>query len=368
MPKVNKLRRPSTKTDTKQDAGFICCRCGKHYSKQKGNFSAAQSPIYKRSGGYLPACITCMDELCEQYKLTLGSTKEAIRRLCMKFDVYWHVDIYEMVSRSGDVVPTMRTYMSKINLVRYIGKTYDNTISEEQEVEQLRLQRIISSAVADAVEEVNDTQKEAISEVLDPLEDQASQQTIPAEFTVNQDIIDFWGSGFDTAFYKELDRKYRYWTKDRKDGVDIAEAAIYKQICMLEVVINKETAAGKPTEKLVNSLNNLLGSLNLKPSQNKENDDDNYIPFGLEIRKWEDEEPVVELDEKFKDVDGIRRNVLAWMLGPICKLVGIKNIYSEIYEAELSEYTVERPSDDEEDDENSAIDALLEDSLTDEEG
>ena len=51
--------------------------------------------------------------------------------------------------------------------------------------------------------------------------------------------------------------------------MDVSDCAIIRQICMLEVTIARDTAAGKSTDKSVNALNSLLGSANLKPVQKK---------------------------------------------------------------------------------------------------
>ena len=98
----------------------------------------------------------------------------------------------------------------------------------------------------------------------------------------------------------------------------------------------------------------LLGSMNIKPSQKKASEEA-AIPFGCEIAKFEEEEPIIEPDKSFEDVDGIRKNVLSWFLGSLCKTAGIKNRYSKYFEEEIEKYTVERPEyseDDEEDAEN----------------
>ena len=79
--------------------------------------------------------------------------------------------------------------------------------------------------------------------------------------------------------------------------------------------------------------------------------------FGTLIQKWENERPIPQPDPEFEDVDGIRRYVGAYFLGHLCKMMGIKNRYSAIYEEEMAKYTVEKPSyeQDEVDPEMSAL-------------
>ena len=64
---------------------------------------------------------------------------------------------------------------------------------------------------------------------------------------------------------------------------------MYQQICMQEAIISRAAAAGDPTDKAVNTLNNLLGSMNLKPAQRKENADVELdkMPLGVSERQAE---------------------------------------------------------------------------------
>ena len=91
---------------------------------------------------------------------------------------------------------------------------------------------------------------------------------------------------------------------------------------------------------------------NLQPSQRKEVTEENYIPFGVEIARWEEDKPVIDPDPEFEDVDNIRHNIVTWFLGQLCRMVGIRNKYADIYQEELDKYTIERPTFEDDDDEN----------------
>lgn len=150
----------------------------------------------------------------------------------------------------------------------------------------------------------------------------------------------------------ELERRYRDWT----DGANIAdptERSLYKQICILEATINRDSAQGKAIDKNVNALNTLLGSMNLKPTQKKDEADSSVdgTPFGVWIRRWENTKPIPEPDPELKDVDGIVRYISIWFLGHLCKMLGIKNTYCKLYEDEIAKMRIERPEYEDEDDE-----------------
>lgn len=108
---------------------FYCCRCGTSYSRKKGYFPVSHSLMY-RGSGYLPVCNDCVEDMYEQYRDSLGDDKEAMRRMCMKLDLYWNEDIYNMVERTVGVNSRIRNYIGKTNLIRYIDKTFDDTIAE----------------------------------------------------------------------------------------------------------------------------------------------------------------------------------------------------------------------------------------------
>ena len=78
---------------------FYCCRCGTSYSRKKGYFPVSHSLMY-RGSGYLPICNDCVEDMYEQYRASIGDDKEAMRRMCMKLDLYWNEDIYNMVERA----------------------------------------------------------------------------------------------------------------------------------------------------------------------------------------------------------------------------------------------------------------------------
>lgn len=331
MAKNSKVQAASTKpkeaspiTDIRTE--FICSRCGKRFKKQKTNFPASQSTLFKGNGGYLTTCNNCIDELFQHYKSALGNETDAIRRICLKFDVYWNPEIYAMLNKASTSQSRIRAYISKTNLIQHIGKTYDDTLDEDY-LNELELQKIA------------EIEKEAsIVKNIEPVYDEEEN------LIVDEKIVQYWGSGLPPERYIELENRRKYWMTQYPSGTVLnpGEEGILRQICNLEIVINQDSAAGKSIEKSVNALNTLFGSMNLKPSQKKEIEE-NYIPFGVEIARFEDGEPIPEPDEDFKDVDGLKHNILTWFLGSLCKTAGIKNQYSDLFEEEVNKYNVERP-------------------------
>lgn len=314
---------------------FYCCRCGRAFSRQKGYFPVSHSPMY-RGSGYLPFCNDCVEEMYEGYLHELGDSREAMRRICMKIDLYWSDSIYDMVERSAGVNSRVRNYIGKTNIIRYIDKTFDDTLREESRngMQNVNIYAPVDESAADAYEETYTTEQETTN--------------------TPQSVIDFWGSGFTDDFYAELERRYAGWMSSIKDPDKIShtERSLYKQICMLEANIARDSAKGKPIDKSVNTLNTLLGSLNLKPTQQKDEIDGEFekMPLGVGIQKWENSRPLPPTPDELKDTSGLVKNITTWFLGHACKMVGLRNSYCKLYEDAIAEYRVKFPEFSDEDD------------------
>lgn len=332
MPKQSKIARskPGNAAPVKIHIGdYYCTRCSRSFKVQKNNFPCVQSPIYKENNGYLHVCRHCVDEMYQHYKEVLGSEKSALRRICMKFDVYWSDRIYDIVNRNNTSSSRVLEYIRRSNLQQFHGKTYDDTIDEETLLGGLRVQ--------------GEDEEGPVSE---------------EDIRIPDDVIEFWGGGLPPSFYTELEQRWKYWCGDTSkdtDVMDVGERAVIKQICMLEVTIIRDAAQGKAIDKSVNSLNTLLGSANLKPVQKKKDDgldaSTEATPFGVWIRKIENTRPISEPDPELKDVDGIIRYISVWFLGHLCKMLKIDNTYSRLYEDEMERLRVERPEYEGEDEE-----------------
>lgn len=345
--KPKSTKRSKTKPDIPEGAAerteFWCCRCGKKYNKQRNNFPVSQSTIYYGNGGYLPVCSFCVDDLFTHYKASLDSDRDAMMRVCQKFDIYWNESIYESLAEASTSSSRIRAYISHANVYRFTGKTYDDTLDEQRALEAEQAER-------------DELEKEAAKtqDIVNKYMDEARAESAEEYSDVDDTVIAYWGTGLRNEEYRELETRRKYWLSQYPEGtvLDPGADALLRQICGLEIDINHSRAAGRSAEKLSSTLNGLLGSMNLQPSQKKEITEENYIPFGVEIAKWEEERPVIEPDPEFEDVDGFKRNITAWFLGQLCRMVGIKNKYAGVYQEELDRYTIERPKFEDDDDES----------------
>lgn len=325
-----------------------CRKCGTAYGRLKGYFPVSYSYLYKGTG-YLPYCKDCVDGMFAAYLQECKDSKVAVRQMCRKLDLYWSEKVYEAVEKQNSTRSMMTSYISKINAVKLASKSYDDTLREEGAL------WLEPKAYAD------------VEQVITGIQSTDGDAAIPDE------VIAFWGPGYTPSMYMELEerRKYLVSKYPSTTELDIGTETLIRQICILEIEINKARMEGKPVDKLINTLNTVLGSANLKPTQKKEDADAELekMPLGVGIQKWEYSRPLPPTPKEKRDINQVIKNITTWYLGHACKMVGIRNSYCKMYEDAMAELRVENPDHAEEDDDtflNSVFGDLEEGDYTDE--
>lgn len=241
----------------------------------------------------------------------------------MKFDIYFEQSLCEASRKISAERSRIHTYVSRANLRQYAGKTYDDTLDAE------------SGQTVESLDDIKDSKTKVL-----------------------QKTVKFFGLGFTEDEYKFLQDQYEDWTA-RHECKTKAQEELFKNLCINQLQIQKASQTGGKIEVLMDAFQKLLGSANLKPAQTNDNTLADQNSFGMLIKKWEDERPVPEPDEAWQDVDGIRRYINVWFLGHLCKMMGIKNSYSQAYEDEIARYRVERPTYEEDEPEDDALDSMF---------
>ena len=317
----------------------VCPKCGKAYGKRRGYFLVSYAMLHKGIQ-YIPVCKECIDELYNGYLAQCHNAKDAVRQMCRKLDLYWNETIFRIVDKMNTPRSIMTSYIAKINIPTYAGKCYDDSLSDEGTLWSFGREELAASS-------------EAASDPEGGSADAEEEKEIP----ITKEVKDFWGPGVRRDMYRNLEDRRRYWMKRFSDEgieLDIGTEALLRQICILEITINQDSAAGRAIDKNVNAYNSLLGSASLKPTQKKEEASEDAAlastPLGVWLYRYEQKRPLPEVDDDMKDVNGIRKYVFTWM-GHLCKMLGLKNGYTELYENEVAKLRVERPEYDGEDDE-----------------
>ena len=320
----------------------ICIKCGKSYSRRRSFFPVSYAFQHKGIG-YLPVCRDCVEQMYNQYLSVCNNPKVAVRQMCRKLDVYWNEKKYEEAQAMNTPRTVMTHYLQKIAKYNFAGKCYDDSLMEEG-----TLWYVFKEDYEKTIESIPEPQEVVVEDIIDDTADNNELDDIPEE------VILFWGNGFEASMYKDLEQRKAYWMSQLPKGIDlgIGTMMLIKQICILEIDINNSFVSGKSVDKSTNSLNTLLGSLNLKPTQQKTDGISQELagtPLGVWIHKFENELPLPEIDEKLKDVNGLKKYIFTWM-GHLCKMMGVKNGYTKLYEEEIERLRVDRPEYDNEED------------------
>lgn len=316
----------------------ICSKCGTSYGRRKGYFSVNYGLLYK-GVGYITVCKNCVDAMYSGYLAQCHSAKDAVRQVCRKLDLYWNDKVYDIVERKNTTSTMMTSYIAKINTVSYSGKSYDDTLAEEGTLWNWEGRSV--------------TEPEPIK-----VETQSYNEEVEAP---DEDVVAFWGTGYTPEMYASLEQRRSYWMSRFPEDyeLDIGTEAIIRQICSLELDINRDRAAGRAVDKSVNALNTLLGSASLKPTQKKSDVDASIYstPMGVWIDRFEYKRPIPD-DETEEDKNYFKKYILAWFGGHLSKMFGIKNANTKLYDEEIAKYRVCRPEFDDDSDDDMMYDIL----------
>ena len=155
----------------------------------------------------------------------------------------------------------------------------------------------------------------------------------------------FFGEGYNEKDYIYLSYEYDDYC-NRYEVDSKALENLIKEIVITQLEIRKKRSIGEKVDAQQKTLQDLLGSSNLKPVQETGANAVDQESFGTLIKKWENERPIPEPDEAWKDVDGIGKYVRTFFLGHLARLFGREgdNPYNDEYEHEIEKNTVRPPS------------------------
>ena len=164
------------------------------------------------------------------------------------------------------------------------------------------------------------------------------------ETIVPEEDVYFFGPGYTVDQYKYLREQYEDWC-ERYDTQTKAQEEIFKSLCIAQLNVQRAQADGdmKRTTEAMKTLQELMDSARIKPKQKAGDALVEQNTFGTLIQRWEDEKPIPEPRDEWKDVDGIGKAITVWFFGHLAKMFHIDNDAAELYEKEVAKYTVEPP-------------------------
>ncbi|MBQ0035588.1 MAG: hypothetical protein KBT35_01580 [Firmicutes bacterium] len=167
-----------------------------------------------------------------------------------------------------------------------------------------------------------------------------------------------FGTNYNQEELMFLENEYQDWT-NRYPCDNKSQELLFKRVCCKELEIDNAQKNGKDTKDMDATLQNLLGSLNIKPNQKTSSELTDNLTFGQLIDRWEQEKPIPEPEGEFKDPDKIGLLIDVFFKGHLSKMMGLKNAFSTTYEKFISKYTVKKPEYDEDTDSEALFDKIF---------
>lgn len=311
---------------------YTCFYCGNEF---------VETNFYKSFGnffdniGKIPYCKQCVEKFYQYYfdKYTnegcLNPEEKAVKRVCMAMDIYYSKANFDSamkkINQDNMNISPMGQYMKTISLTQYKGKSYDNTVSEDE-------------------------QKELAASLMD--------MSNISDRKVDEKTIQFFGVGFTDEDYEFLQREYNDWTA-RHECKTKAQEEVFKDICFNRLQNLKALRIGEDTKDITASFQKMLDSGKLQPKQNAGDTTADNQTFGTLIDKWENTRPLPEIDEELRDVDKIALYIDIFFRGHLSKMMGLKNGLSNLYNKFMKKYTVEKPEYSDEENSEVLFDAIF---------
>lgn len=153
-----------------------------------------------------------------------------------------------------------------------------------------------------------------------------------------RDSEDFWGIGKPEEHYIWLNAEFAdYLSRYEVDSKTLED--LITEICLTRLDIRLRRESNHDVDKQIKTLNDLMGSANLKPSQETGNQSVEQETFGTLIRKWEDTRPIQD-DSEWRKNDDIGKYLKTWFTGHLMRMFNIENEDEKEYYKEISKYTV----------------------------
>lgn len=306
---------------------LLCPRCNKW---QKADTSFYYDKNY--STERFPLCKRCVMQLVEQRNTDRdepNETKESVQRVLQMMDRVYDDAFYDECvkgaldeARERNRNSPFATYITSIaSLPQWRGKTWKDSVFGDSDPD-------------------------------------ATEEDIKENSRIIKAAKKRFGKDYSLADLDFLEREYEDWVQ-RYPCENKSQELLYKRICFKELDIEKAQKDGRDTKELDKTLQELMGSLQIKPSQNNSNALTEAKTFGQLIQKWEENSPVPEPEDEFKDVDKIGLYIDVFFKGHLSKMMGLKNAFSSIYDRFMSKYTVTKPQYEEDTDTEGLFDQIF---------
>ena len=293
----------------------ICYSCGE--SLPESDFYKSYSDFYY--DGKLPICKACFTRRFFEYSKIYKSSKMAMQRMCMAFDIYFNEKTFDSCDVDDETV--IGNYFRKLNMSQWKGRTFENSISEGTFSLSGDRKKVKGKRVA-YVDEYDNVQDEE-DEPIDPKD------------------IEKWGIGYEKREYQIMNAHYKY-LKNSNPNCDSNQEIFIDTLC--EIYMQQKNAMRDKDMKAYKDLSELyikyFKEAGLKTVKDVSESKD--FVAGVSIATIEKYTPAEFYKDKklYKDFDGIGGIIKRFFTRPL------KNLQFGTNEPD-PEYSIEDGDEDE---------------------
>lgn len=285
----------------------ICYQCGD--TLLPSQFYKSYSGLYAGTG-HLPICKSCFEQKFKIYREEYQSSKQAFKRLCMAYDLYYNDDMFDSCDDDDTLIGK---YFRKLNMKQCNGKTFDTTIKEGFDFFENKV-----APKQTVVEEDDD------AEPIDPAD------------------IEKWGAGLEPTDYDILNSHYRLLSNSNPKCDGNAEIFII-DLCYTKMQQMKAVRESRVDDykKLTESYIKSFTQAGLKKDTNAMED----FTIGVSAETIEKYTPAEYYKNRslYKDHDNIGDYITRFLLRPLRNLMqGTKDRDAEFFvkdEEEADDFT-----------------------------
>ncbi len=263
-----------------------CTACGED-KRPAIDFYLSRSKLYKFNDGRMPVCKECLSKLFKELNAKYSDEVKALYHLCMLFDIYFDRDLVEKSSANNNFSEEdnlLKSYMKNVNSLN-----------------QYKFKDSMSSDCIILDDNLLENKKEEV---------EINNKTL---FEVTDKMEVRWGASLPIEDYMFLESKYKEFT-DVYECRTPAQRLIFEQIA--KCLLRGEKALKKDNDVAFEKMNNMVSKLmtdgNIKPIQEASVAEDDTATWGKWINLIEQERPIGEPCEQFKDVDKISTYITKW--------------------------------------------------------
>ena len=263
-----------------------CTACGED-KRPAIDFYLSRSKLYKFNDGRMPVCKECLSKLFKELNSKYSDEVKALYHLCMLFDIYFDRDLVEKSSANNNFSEEdnlLKSYMKNVNSLN-----------------QYKFKDSMSSDCVVLDDNLLENKKEEV---------EINNKTL---FEVTDKMEVRWGASLPIEDYMFLESKYKEFT-DVYECRTPAQRLIFEQIA--KCLLRGEKALKKDNDVAFEKMNNMVSKLmtdgNIKPIQEASVAEDDTATWGKWINLIEQERPIGEPCEQFKDVDKISTYITKW--------------------------------------------------------